>query len=246
LDQKGAMLTGLEREHFTLLQDNVPQDILSFSRQDVPCSVGIIVDSSGSMYRQFDAAKAAVRAFLDTAEARGEAISMPFADRPAIRSGFTAGGSTALLDTLYLALSHMRTPHNPRRALLVVSDGMDNHSRYSRADLMRVAMEAGVQIYSVSIGAPARYSKSMQLVEEYDGSVLLDNLADRTGGLHVNVENRYQASQAAAKIGQALRNQYVIGYRPQDIDGSGKWRKIRVKLDVPKAIVYARSGYYSR
>jgi len=246
LDNKGAMVTGLEREHFTLLQDNIPQNILSFSRQDVPCSVGIIVDTSGSMSRQMDAAKAAVRGFLETAEGRDRAFSMTFADRPtpvwsSIRST-GAPGNTAFLDTLYLALSHIRTARNLRRALLVVSDGMDNHSRYSRAELMRVAMEAGAQIYSVSIGA-AGYKKP---IEEHAGSVLLDDLADRTGGLHYTVVNRDQASQAAARIGQALRNQYVIGYRPQDTDGSGKWRKIRVKLDVPKAIVYTRSGYYSR
>jgi Ca-activated chloride channel family protein len=260
MDHKGATVIGLEREHFTLLQDNVEQNILSFRRKDVPCSVGVIVDTSGSMYRQLDAAKSAVRAFLDTAEARDEAFSMTFADRPAIHSGFTAditavwnsiqytraGGSTALLDTLYLALSRMRSAHNPRRALLVVSDGMDNHSRYSKSELMRVAMEADAQIYSVSIGVPAGYKKPMQVMEEHDGFVLLDNLADRTGGLHFTVEYRDQASQAAAKIGQALRNQYVIGYRPQDAEGAGKWHKIRVKLDVPKTTVYARSGYYSR
>jgi Ca-activated chloride channel family protein len=256
MDNKGANVKGLEREHFTILQDNVPQNIVSFSRQDVPCSVGVIVDTSGSVYRQLDAAKSAVRAFLET----DEAFSTTFADRHAAHYGFTSNntavwnspqstrgsGSTALLDTLYLALSHLRSAHNPRRALLVVSDGIDNHSRYSKSELMRVAMEADAQIYSVSIGPPTRYKQPMKPMEEHDRSVLLDNLADRTGGLHLTVEYCEQASQAVAKLGQALRNQYVIGYRPHDIERVGKWHKIRVKLDVPKTAVYARSGYYSR
>jgi Ca-activated chloride channel family protein len=259
LDHHGATVTGLVREHFTILQDNIPQTILSFARQEAACSVGVIVDTSGSMYRQLDAAKSAVRAFLETAEARDNAFSMTFAERPAIRSGFTpditsvwnsiqpvrARGSTALLDTLYLALSRMRAAHNPRRALLVVSDGMDNHSRYSKSDLMRIAMEANAQIYYVSIGVPASY-KPVQAVEEHDGSVLLDTLADKTGGLHFSVEDKDQASQVAAKIGQALRTQYVVGYRPQDTEAAGKWHRIRVRLDVPKTVAYARSGYYSR
>ena len=260
MDRKGATVTGLGREHFTILQDNIPRNILSFSRQDVACSVSVIVDTTGSMYRQLDAVQSAVRAFLGTTEARDEAFSMTFAGRPAIHSPFTTGatsvwnsiqasrvgGGTALLDTLYLALSRMRSAQNPCRALLVVSDGMDSHSRYSKSELTRVAMEAGAQIYSVSIGVPARYKKPIQVREEHSGFALLDDLAERTGGLHFTVEYRDQASQAAAKIGEALRNQYVIGFRPQDIEGAGKWHKIRIKLDVPKTTVYARGGYYSR
>jgi Ca-activated chloride channel family protein len=260
MDHNGATVTGLKREHFTLRQDNIPQSILSFSQQDMPCSVGVIVDTSGSMDRQVDTAKSAVRAFLETAQAREEAFSMTFADRPALHADFTAnrtsvwksiqytkaGGSTALLDTVYLVLSRMRWAHNPRRALLVVSDGMDNHSRYSKSELMRVAMEADAQIYSVSIRVPARYKKPIQMSEEHNGFVLLEDLAERTGGLHFTVEYRDQANQAAAKIGKALQNQYLIGYRPRDLDAPGQLHAIRVKLDVPKTTVYARSGYYSR
>jgi Ca-activated chloride channel family protein len=258
LDYKGATVNGLDRERFTLLQDNVPQDIVSFSRNDLHCSVGIIVDTSGSMYRQLDAAKSAVRSFLETAAAGDEAAAMTFAARPAVHSGFTADTTSvwnslqptktsgSMLDTLYLALSHLRSAHNPRRALLVVSDGIDDHSRYSKIELMRVAMESEAQIYSVSIGIPARYKKPAQITEERKGLVLLDSLADSTGGLHFTVEYRERASQAAAKVGQTLRNQYLIGYRPHESGGAGKWHTIQVKLNVPKVTVYARSGYYSR
>jgi Ca-activated chloride channel family protein len=259
-DQRGASVTGLDRKHFTLLQDNVPQNIVAFSQQNIRCSVGLIADTSGSMYHQLGALKSAVRAFLETAEARDEASLMSVSDRPETHSDFTSepvtlqnsvqsirpGGSTALVDTLYLALSRMRSAHNPRRVLLVVWNGMDNHSRYSNSDLIRVAVEADVQIYTIAIGVEPRYKKPIQVQEEHNGRVLLEDLAERTGGLHFVVEYPSQVEQVAAKIGLALRNQYVIGYRPGETEGSGKWHKIRVKLDVPKTNVHARNGYYSR
>ena len=140
----------------------------------------------------------------------------------------------------------MRSAHNPRRAVIVISDGMDNHSRYSQSELMRAAAESDVQIYTITIGVPPRYRKPIQAVEEHNGLVLLDDLAERTGGLHFTVEFKSDVNQAAANIGLALRNQYLLGYRPQDTDRSGKWHKIRVKLEVPWTSVYARDGYYSR
>jgi Ca-activated chloride channel family protein len=259
-DQRGAAVTGLDRRHFTLLQDNVPQNILAFSQQDIPCSVGLIADTSGSMYHQLGALRSTVRAFLKTAEPRDGASLMSVSDRPEIHSDFTSdpiapsssiqslrpSGSTALVDTLYLALGRMRSAHNPRRALVVVSNGMDNHSRYSKSELMRVAVEADVQIYTIAIGVPPGYKKSVQVQEEHNGLILLEDLAERTGGLHFVVESPSHVGPVAAKIGQALRTQYVIGYRPGESEGSGKWHKIRVKLDVPKTNVYARNGYYSR
>lgn len=233
-DRRGATVTGIERGHFTVLQDNVPQNILSFARQDVPCSVNIIVDTSGSMLRQLDAAKSVVRAFLETA-ADNEASLMSVSAGPRVEIQKSlrferAGGATALVDTLYMALNRMRSAHYPRRALLVVSDGIDNHSRYSKDDLMRIATEADVQIYSISGGvAPS-----------------LEELAEKTGGLHFSVEFPGEAEKVAKQAGMAIRNQYMIGYRPQTRGESGRWHKIRVKLDVPNTNVYTRSGYYSR
>jgi Ca-activated chloride channel homolog len=233
IDRKGAAVTGLERSHFTLTQDSIPQNIVSFAQQDVPCSVGVIVDTSGSMFHQLAAAKSVIRAFLETPATR-------FAQDPvAIQNSLQMvrpGGSTALVDTLYLALNKMHFAHNPRRALLVISDGTDNHSRYSKGDLMRMAMEADVQIYTISA-----------VQEEQRGLTLLENLSEKTGGLHFMVAFSADAERVAKQVGQALRNQYLIGYRPVDLEATtGKWHKISVKLDVPNTNVYARNGYYSR
>jgi Ca-activated chloride channel family protein len=232
---------------------------VSFAQQDVSCSVGVIVDTSGSRYRQLEAVKTAVRAFVETAAPRDEASLMSVSSQPKIEARFTEdpveirnslrmvrpGGSMALVDTLYLALNKMHSAHNPRRALLIVSDGMDNRSRYSKGDLMRMAMEADVQIYTISIGVPARYKKQIQVREQPDGLTLLEDLADKTGGLHYTVEFSNEAGRVAKQVGLAIRNQYLIGYRPPDGE-AGRWHKIRVKLDVPDTNVYARNGYYSR
>jgi Ca-activated chloride channel homolog len=165
---------------------------------------------------------------------------------------------TALIDTVYLSLSRMRTAKSPRRALLIISDGMDNYSRYSKSELMRVALEADVQIYSIvmhtgdngSSGAgifrPAMVGKPIDMARQNQGRNFLEELADKTGGLSFHAGNPGEAREAVTKAGQAIRNVYVIGYRPQDLDTSGKWHRIRVKADVPHTSVSARTGYYAR
>ena len=110
---------------------------------------------------------------------------------------------------------------------------------------MRLAVEADVQIYSVSIGVPLRTAKALQLREEHDGLAFLTDLASRTGGIHYSVEFPSDVSRVSAELGRALRDQYIIGYTPAR-DNSAKWHRIQIKLDVPKINVYARSGYYSR
>ncbi len=258
-DRKGTALTGLERQHFTLMQDNIPQNIVSFTHQDVPCSVGVIV-ASGTTFHQREASKAAVRAFLDAVAPRDEASLMSVSSQSKIEAGFTQTsveirkslqlvrpeGNTALVDTLYLALNRVHSARNSRRALLVVSDGMNNQSRYSKSDFIHLAMEADVQIYTISIGVSPHYKNSMQVQEESSGLTLLEDLAEKTGGLHYVVESSDAAERVAKKVGMAIRSQYLIGYRPLDNDSTAKWHKIRIKLDVPNANVYARNGYYSR
>jgi Ca-activated chloride channel homolog len=184
---------------------------------------------------------------------------MTISSAPAQISGFTseygdlldrlqfrkASGSTAFVDTLYLALSHMRAARNERRALLVISDGMDNHSRYSKGELKNMALEANVQIHTIALYDPPLNKKPMELQEERRGLLLLDEVARQTGGLHFVAANQTEIEECVAKIGRALRSEYVIGYQPRSLDRSGKWRQIQVKTTLPDVRVYARSGYYA-
>jgi VWFA-related protein len=135
---------------------------------------------------------------------------------------------------------------------------MDNHSRYSKSELLRVALEADVQIYTVIVdnGAgnsatngvpyvPSMARKPWQQAADRQGPNLLEELADKTGGLHFHAANGDRVKEAMARAGQALRNQYLIGYQPADSGLSGKWHRIHVKTTVPKVHIHARSGYYT-
>ncbi len=259
VDRKGAIVNGLRADAFRVFDDRVSEQIFSFSEQDVPASVGVILDMSGSMKATLNQAKFAVRSFLDTANPEDEAFLYSVSSRPNRNTGFTADqetllssvglsgarGSTALIDTIYYGLDSMRTAREPRRALLVISDGMDNHSRYSRNELLERALESDVQIYTIAIdGAPA-YEKPIQLQEQRWGLSLLEDLAEKTGGLHFVVRNAQDIGNAAAAIGQAIRNEYTIGYVPGDSVRDGRWHSIEVKLRMPGVRVCARSGYYA-
>ena len=267
-DHYGKTIEGLQRENFTVIDNQSPQHIVSFSTADAACSVGLVLDISGSMRDSLHTAKEVTRAFLGSANPEDEFLLLTVSTDPEAISGFTKdvaaversvdgarpGGATALIDTVYLGLTRMKNAVRPRRALLILSDGMDNHSRYSKSELMRVALEADVQIYSIITDGipdgtfpvrPAMVRKPWDNGEQNQGRSLLEDLADKTGGLHFRVRSD-GASDAATKAAQAIRSQYVIGYQPDGPGDSGKWHRLRVKLDVPHLNIYARNGYYSR
>ena len=258
-DRKGVSVTGLAADQFTVLEDKIAQPIVSFSKEEVPCSVGVVLDLSGSMRMKLPAATAAVRAFLNGFNPEDETFLMAVSSRPESLVNFTenaadlqnrlvgtrAEGSTALVDTVYLALNRMRSAHNARKALFIVSDGMDNNSRYSKAELLRTVQEQDVQIHTIGVAARTPGKKPVELVEESRGLALMTDLADYTGGLNFTVVNAEDIQPATTKIGQAIRDQYVVGYRPANKQNSGKWRSIQVKVTVPQLRAYARKGYYS-
>jgi len=205
------------------------------------------------------AATAAVLAFLQGFNPEDETFLMAVSSRPESLVNFTsdaadlqnrlittrAEGSTALVDTVYLALNRMRSARNARKALFIVSDGMDNNSRYSKADLLRTVQEQDVQIHTIGVAARSPGKKPVELVEESRGLALMTDLADHSGGLNFTVVNAEDIQPATTKIGQAIRDQYVVGYRPANKQDPGKWRSIQVKVTVPQLRAYARKGYYS-
>jgi Ca-activated chloride channel family protein len=272
-DHNGKTIEGLRAQDFTVLDEKMSQEIVSFSIEDAPSSVGLVLDISGSMANTLGTAKEVAHAFLETANPEDEFLLLTVSTQPEAFSRFTAdiaaleesmnftraGGMTALIDTVYFGLNGMRKARQPRRALVILSDGMDNYSRYSQSELMRVALEADVQIYSIIINngsssapsgtvpfRPSMAAKPWDQARERQGPNLLEELSNKTGGLYFHVRSDSAAKEAAIKVGEALRNEYVIGYRPSDSGLSGKWHRVRVKSSVPKVNVYARDGYYSR
>jgi Ca-activated chloride channel family protein len=257
-DPLNRLVTGLEKENFQLFDGNTQQEISSFSSEDAPVSLGVIFDSSGSMSSKMDRAKDAVVEFFKTANPQDEFFMITFSDEPEEVSDFTSSVDeiqnklvyavprkrTALLDAIYMGVSKMRQAKYAKKALLIISDGGDNHSRYTEGEIKALVKEADVMIYAIGI-----YDRYFQSQEERLGPALLTDVAELTGGRAFTVDNPNDLADVATKIGIELRNQYVLGYRPAKVVHDGKWRKIKVKLMPPKGLpplkVYARTGYYA-
>ncbi len=257
-DPYNRLVTGLEQENFRIFEDNVEQDVAHFSNEDVPVSIGVIFDLSGSMANKVDKSRLAALQFFKTANPLDEFFLVSFNDRAQLVSPFTssiedlqtrlmftaAHGRTAMLDAIYLGLSQMKGARNTKRALLIISDGGDNHSRYSERDIRNYVKEADVQVYAIGIYDPAGSRSSP---EEVGGPSLLGDLTDMTGGRTFPVVNLNDLPDIAIKISMELRNQYVLGYKPSNRAHDGKWRKLKIKLRPPKGLpplnVYAKSGY---
>lgn len=257
-DPLNRLVTGLEKENFQLFDGNAQQEIRSFSSEDAPVSLGVIFDSSGSMSSKMDRAKDAVVEFFKTANPQDEFFMITFSDEPEEVSDFTSSVDeiqnklvyavprkrTALLDAIYMGVSKMRQAKYAKKALLIISDGGDNHSRYTEGEIKALVKEADVMIYAIGI-----YDRYFQSQEERLGPALLTEISELTGGRAFTIDNPNDLADVATKIGIELRNQYVLGYRPNKIVHDGKWRKIKVKLMPPKGLpplrVYARTGYYA-
>jgi Ca-activated chloride channel family protein len=257
-DPLGRIVTGLRQEHFRVFEDGVEQEIAYFASDDVPVSIGVIFDMSGSMADKIQKSRNAAVQFFRTSNPEDEFFLVDFNDRAQLITPFTsnvdhlqdqlmytaAHGMTALYDGVYLGLSQMRSAHHERKALLILSDGGDNHSRYTETDIRRFVQESDVQIYAIGLFDP----NGGATPEEQHGPALLENLTQITGGRMFIVQNLSELPDIATKISMELRNQYVLGYIPSNRRHEGKWRKIKVKLRPPRGLppltVYARRGYY--
>ena len=257
-DPMNRLVTGLDKDNFQLFEGNASQQIRTFSAEDAPVSLGVIFDSSGSMNTKMDRAKEAVIEFFKTANPQDEFFMITFNDEPDEITDFTTSVDdiqnrlvftvprkrTALLDAIYMGISKMRHAKYPKKALLIISDGGDNHSRYTENEIKSLVKEADVMIYAIGI-----YDRYASAVEERLGPQLLSDITELTGGRAFTIDNPNDLGDVATKIGVELRNQYVLGYRPSKVVRDGKWRKIKVKLLPPKGLpplkVYARTGYYA-
>jgi len=257
-DPMNRLVTGLEKEDFQIFENNGQQKINSFASEDAPVSIGIIFDLSGSMSSKLVRARESILQFIKTANPQDEFFVIGFNDRPELIEDFTSsvediqarlatvrsGHRTALLDAIYYGVVKMKEARHERKALLVVSDGGDNRSRYTEGEVRAQVREADVEIYSIGIFDPDAATP-----EERSGPLLLDEVSEETGGRLFRVDDLAEMGDIAEKISTELRNQYVIGYKPKDITRDGKWRKVKVKVNPPPGLppltVHARTGYYA-
>ena len=254
-------VTGMEKENFRVFEDKVEQEVDYFASFDAPLSIGLVFDASGSMGSKLTKSRQAAAQFFKTANPEDEFFLIQFNDRPNLVVPFThdteeimsrltftqAKGRTALLDGIYQALSNLKKGKNPRKAVLIISDGGDNSSRYTESEVRNLLKEADAQMYAIGIFEPI--SSRGRTAEELSGPGLLNDLAEMTGGRHFPVENLNELPDIAAKIGIELRNQYVLGYISKNQTRDGKYRKVQVKLNQPRGMpplrALHRQGYYA-
>lgn len=252
MDSLGHYVVGLEPENFQISEDRVEQKIESFSTEDVPLSVGIILDVSNSMKDVLSTAKDAAATFLKMGSPEDEYFLVEFNDRAKVTQDFTtdieklknhivflpAKGRTALFDGVYLGLSTVREGTNPRKFLLAVTDGDENHSHYTYSQVRDFAREQDVQVYAIGGGGGFGGGSG--------GS--LGDIVEMTGGRVFRFGSSNDLEDICAKIAIEVKNQYVIGYRSTNEKRDGKYRKIRVKITPPKGmtsplVVRAKDGY---
>ncbi|HXA50364.1 MAG TPA: VWA domain-containing protein [Candidatus Acidoferrum sp.] len=257
-DALNRPVTGLEKEHFRVLEDKVEQTITHFSMDDEPVAVGLVFDISGSMGPKLAKSREAAAAFFKTSNPEDEFFLIEFNDSPRLSVPLTANadeiqnrltfsqskGRTALLDAIMLALTEMKRSKKNRKALLIISDGGDNSSRYTETEVRRVVRENDTLIYAIGVfeGGGGR----MRTPEEAAGPGLLSELCEQTGGRHLPAETS-ELPDIAAKIGVELRNRYVLGFVPQKQIRDGRYHMLQVRVVPPKGMptlrAFFRRGY---
>jgi VWFA-related protein len=260
-DSANRYVLGLGPEHFGVLEDGVAQKITSFSTEDSPLSLGLLVDTSGSIGAKLETSRRAVGEVLKTMNNADEAFLVEFNERAKVTLPLThdmkrvesrlgtlaTGGLTAMLDAIEQGLGEMKRAGNPRKALLIISDGGDNNSRYTQEQIQALVREADVQIYVIGVFEP--YQSLLLSAAELDGPRLLSELAEQTGGRAVAAVNNRELPGIAARIAIELRNQYVIAYSPANQTRDGKYRRVQVTLQQPASLpplkARWRQGYYA-
>ena len=257
----GAPVTDLHKEDFKVFEDGVEQPITNFALEDAPLSIGLLFDNSGSMRNKMKKATEAAAALFKTANPQDEFFLIEFSDRPKLTVPFTTDpdevyeriahtkpfGRTSLLDAIHMAMGEMKRARNTRKALIIVSDGGDNRSRHTAREIKSAMLESDLQVYAMGIFDPEDTPKHS--LEEQNGPKLLEELADESGGREYPVMRLDDLPSISARIGDQLRNQYLLGYTPTNPERDGKYRIIKVRVtpqaEIPDLRVYYRHGYYS-
>lgn len=259
-DTYGRYVSGLSKNAFAILDEKQPQEITYFSDDDAPVSVGILFDVSGSMSGdKVKKARDALAKFIQTSHNSDEYFLIGFNSRAQLlidktRDGdavldkltfVQTRGNTALYDACYLGVEKVQRGTHPKRALLLISDGQDNNSRYTFDNLRRLLKESDVVLYGVGILSGGDASSSLGM----EGQGILDELSNVSGGKAFFPRSDAEMDDIFEQIALELRHQYSIGYKPNNFTGDGKWRKIKVKVTPPRGpprlFVRSKEGYYA-
>jgi Ca-activated chloride channel family protein len=259
-DLYGRYVSGLTKKAFTVIDNNQEQEITFFSDSDAPVSLGVIFDVSGSMSgEKIGKARKALEKFIATSHPSDEYFLIAFNNRAQLLLDRTRDGdavlrkltlvqpkqNTALYDAVYLGVDKVTRGAHQKRALLIISDGQDNASRYNFGEVRRLMKESDVVTYAVGIlgGNDSSSQLGMQ------GQAFLDELTSVSGGKSFYPQTDVEMDEIFERIALELRHQYTVGYTPKDFQPDGKWRKVKVKVKPPRGLprltVRSREGYYA-
>lgn len=258
LDRLDRAVVGLQQSDFIVQDNDKPRTVRYISSIDEPASVVIVIDASASMSNKIDGARAAIRELSKSSNSQDEFALVVVNTAPYVALHFDDSaddlqstidhihpqGFTALWDGMYIGIQELRLAHHRRRAMIVISDGGDNHSRYSQPEVKSVLEEANAEMYAIGI-----FDSLVHTFEEKLGPSHLDELASVTGGQLFPLRDAQELPRAMNQISQELRNQYVLGYYTGNEDRNGKWHKVKVHLNGPasnsKYHLYSQTGYYA-
>ncbi len=245
-DYYGRFVTGLARDHFDVFDDKIKQQIAHFSDEDAPLSLGIVYDVSGSMKDRIVRSMHALKRFIETSHDDDDFFLIGFNDRPNLIQDFTnsadkvlsrlmfvqAKGSTALYDATYLAVEKAKQGRHAKKALLIISDGQDNNSRYTYKEVRTLVKEADVQIYAIGITDMGNDGLAGL------GRSILEEVARMSGGraFFPSAYNEAELIEICTRIALELRHQYAIGFYPTDVESDAKWHKVNVTVNPPKGL----------
>lgn len=260
-DATNRFVLGLQKQNFSIFEDGVRQSISQFAAEDAPLSIGLLVDTSGSMGTKLATSRQAVSEILKILNKDDEAFLIEFSDHAELAFPFTrdftaieeklgsveSQGLTALLDSIDMGIREMKNARNPRKALLIISDGGDNNSRYTAQEIESLVREADVQVYAMGVFEP--FSNLALSEPELSGPRLLAEVSEQTGGRTFPARSFSALPAVARKIAIELRNQYVLAYSPTKHERDGKYRKVEVKLTAPPGLSTLKArwrlGYYA-
>lgn len=259
-DYYGRYVSGLNKKAFSVMDNGVPQDITFFSDSDAPVSIGVLFDISGSMGGdKVSKARNALSRFIMTSHPSDEYFLIAFNSRAQLLLDRTRDGdavlqkltlvkpkdNTALYDAVYLGIERVTRGSHQKRALLVISDGQDNASRYNFSEVRRLMKESDVVTYAVGILGRNDNSGAMGM----QGQAFLEEIASATGGRAFFPQSDIELDEIFERIALELRHQYAVGYTPKDFEPNGKWRKVKVKVKPPRGFprltVRGREGYFA-
>lgn len=259
-DLYGRYVSGLKKEAFTVWDEKEEQEITFFSDADAPVSIGILFDVSDSMGGEKIAkARHALERFINTSHPSDEYFLIAFNSRPQLLLDRSRDGdavlrqltlveprnNTALYDALYLGAERVTRGSRQKKAILIISDGQDNSSRYNFGEVKRQIKETDVVVYAVGI-LDGRDSSSMTGMQ---GQAYLDEITSLTGGKSFYPQTTVELDEIFERIALELRHQYSIGYTPKGFEPNGEWRKVKVKVKPPRGLprltVRNREGYYA-